>query len=64
MGDDYQLNKGDVQVMLHWLRTNLPDKATPENAVWLLAQHKLHIDLLETYHPEVIEDMLFQRDSS
>lgn len=33
MDDEYQYTKDDVEKMLHFLSTNFPNLATPENAV-------------------------------
>jgi hypothetical protein len=56
--DDYKITQEDILTMLKYLRLNLPEHATPEEAVFLLAQQKDHIENLEALHPEVIEEML------
>jgi len=36
MKEEYQYNKDDVETALHFLSTNFPKLATPENAVKVL----------------------------
>lgn len=55
---DYEITKEDVEKMLHWLRLNLPDHATPEKAIFLLEQQKIHLEKLEELYPEIVEQML------
>ena len=55
---DYQYPQEDIESMLRYLRLNLPEHATPEKAIFLLEQNKVHIESLEELHPEVIEEML------
>ena len=55
---EYEITKDDIGKMLHWLRLNLPDYATPEKAAFLLEQNKIHYDKLQELHPEVIEEIL------
>ena len=54
----YQYPQEDIEAMLRYLRLNLPEHATPEKAIFLLEQDKVHIESLEELHPEVIEEML------
>ncbi|HUD06811.1 MAG TPA: hypothetical protein VMR34_02895 [Candidatus Saccharimonadales bacterium] len=55
---EYEITKDDVEKMLRWLRLNLPDQATPEKAIFLLEQRKIHLEKLEELHPDIIEQML------
>ncbi|HUD05848.1 MAG TPA: hypothetical protein VMR18_02975 [Candidatus Saccharimonadales bacterium] len=55
---EYQYPQEDIESMLRYLRLNLPAHATPEKAIFLLEQNKVHIESLEELHPEVIEEML------
>jgi len=55
---EYQYPQEDIEAMLRYLRLNLPKYATPEKAIFLLEQDKIHIESLEELHPEVVEEML------
>lgn len=55
---EYKYPKEDIETMLRYLRLNIPEHATPEKAIFLLEQNKVHIENLEDLHPEVIEAML------
>ena len=55
---EYKYPQEDIESMLRYLRLNLPKHATPEKAIFLLEQNKVHIENLEELHPEVIEEML------
>ena len=55
---EYEITKDDIAKMLHWLRLNLPDHATPEKAIFLLEQQKIHTEKLEELYPETVEKML------
>ena len=55
---EYEITKDDVEKMLRWLRLNIPEYATPEKAILLLEQQKMHIDKLEELHPDVIRQKL------
>lgn len=54
----YEITKDDIGKMLHWLRLNLPDYATPEKAIFLLEQQKIHTEKLEELYPETVEKLL------
>ena len=58
--DTYNINKVDTKIMLHWLRLNVPNMVTPE-AIWLLVQRKAHLENLESLTPEVVDQMLKDR---
>jgi hypothetical protein len=46
MNEEYQYNKEDVETALHFLSTNFPKLATPENAVKVLVyMHKNTISI-------------------
>jgi hypothetical protein len=55
---EYKITPEDVQTMLKYLRLNLPEHATPEKAVYLLEQQRLHYKNLEELYPELIEEIL------
>lgn len=55
---EFEITKDDVEKMLRWLRLNLPDHATPEKAIFLLEQQKIHFENLEELHPEAIKQKL------
>ncbi len=55
---EFQISEEDVERMLRHLRLILPEHATPEKAIFLLEQQKVHTESLEKLHPEVIEQML------
>ena len=53
----YDYPKEDIEKMLGYLRLNLPDYSTPENAVKLLHYYKGYFDAL-SLDPETLEDVL------
>ena len=55
---EYQITKDDVAKMLHYLRLSAPEHATPEKAIFLLEQKKIHYEKLHQLYPEVIEEIL------
>ena len=55
---EFEITKEDVEGMLRFLRFTLPEHATPEKAIFLLDQYKVHFDKLEELYPEVIEEKL------
>jgi|GEM_PF-1774585 len=55
---NYQPTDEDILGMLHHLRLNLPEYATPENAIKLLVQMHGHYKSLEDLYPEQIEKIL------
>jgi hypothetical protein len=55
---EYKITPEDVQTMLKYLRLNLPEHATPEKAIYLLEQQRLHYKNLEELYPELIEEIL------
>jgi hypothetical protein len=55
---EYQITDEDILTMLHYLRLNLPEYATPENAIKLLEQMHGHYKSLEELYPEEIEKIL------
>jgi hypothetical protein len=55
---EYVTTKEDIATMLRFLRLHVPAHATPEKAVYLLEQQRLHLKSLEDLHPEMIEEIL------
>lgn len=56
--DEYKLTDEDVLAMLKYLRLNLPEYATPENAIFLLKNQKDYFKNLEEIDPEEIQKIL------
>lgn len=54
----FQTTKEDVLVMLKFLRHTAPEHATPEKAIFLLNQQRVHYENLEDLYPELIEEIL------
>lgn len=55
---EYNITELDVQAMLKYLRSTLPEHATPEKAIYLLEQQHLHYKGLEVLYPDMIEQIL------
>lgn len=55
---EYKITQEDILAMLRFLRHTAPEHATPEKAIFLLEQRKMHYEKLEELYPEVIEDIL------
>ena len=55
---EYNYPEEDVKGMLIWLQVNVPKHATPEKAIFLLEQQKVHYEKLEELYPEVVEAIL------
>ncbi len=55
---EYKPTEDDILKMLHYLRLNLPDYATPENALTLLKQYQGHFEALQKLHPEELENVM------
>jgi hypothetical protein len=55
---DYQPTDEDILAMLHKLRIDLAEYATPENAIKVLTQMHGHYKSLEELYPEQIEKIL------
>lgn len=54
----FKPNEDDVLKVLAYLRTNLPEQATPEKAILLLRQWNGIYDELEKQSPEDVEAIL------
>lgn len=61
MNDEYQYTKEDVETALHFLSTNFPKWATPENAVKVLVylhdKTKTIEELSETELESLLKDL-------
>lgn len=55
---EYQPSEEDILAMLHKLRIELPEYATPRNALKLLNYQHEHLKALGEMHPEEIENIL------
>lgn len=58
MANDYKYTEADVEVVLHFLATNFPKVATPENAVKVLVYMNEQTKELESMSPEEFERLL------
>jgi hypothetical protein len=54
----YKITEADALTMLKHLRLTMPEHATPEKAIYLLEQQRLHYKNLEVLYPELIEKIL------
>lgn len=55
---DYTPTENDILTMIKYLRLNLPELATPENAIRLLDYQHAHYKNLEELYPEEIDNIL------
>lgn len=55
---EYKITQEDILIMLKYLRHTAPEHATPEKAIHLLEQRKIHYEKLEELYPEMIEEIL------
>lgn len=55
---EYQPTEEDILAMLHKLRIESPEYATPSNALKLLNYQNDHLKMLEELYPEEIERIL------
>ncbi|HSX07747.1 MAG TPA: hypothetical protein VLG11_02540 [Candidatus Saccharimonadales bacterium] len=55
---EFKPSEDDILVMLRHLRHVAPEHATPEKAIFLLEQQRIHYKTLEELYPELIEEIL------
>jgi hypothetical protein len=55
---EYKPTKEEILAMLKHLRHTAPEYATPEKAIFLLEQQRVHFETLEELYPELIEKIL------
>jgi hypothetical protein len=55
---EYKPTEDEILAMLKHLRHTAPEYATPEKAIFLLEQQRVHLENLEELYPEMIEELL------
>jgi hypothetical protein len=55
---EYKITEEDILAMLKQLRYVAPEHATPEKAIFLLEQRRMHYKNIEELYPELIEEIL------